>query len=43
MEAVVVGGFLSRFSVGNANDGLLKLSHLLSANDTFIFYDADCG
>lgn len=41
MEVAVARGFLSGFSVGNANDGLITLLHLLFSDDTLIFCDAD--
>lgn len=38
VEAAVVRGFLSGLSMGNANDGVITLSHILFANDTLIFF-----
>lgn len=43
VEAAIVGVFLSDFLMGNANDGLITLSHLHFIDDTLIFSDADCG
>lgn len=39
VEATVGWGFLSSFAVGNADEGVLILSHLLA--NTIFFCDAD--
>ncbi|XP_023871388.1 uncharacterized protein LOC111983979 [Quercus suber] len=41
LDAVIVAGQFSGFSVGNANGSLLTVSHLLFADDTLVFCDAD--
>lgn len=40
VEVAIAEGFLSNFSMGNANDGFNTLLHLLFAYDTLIFSDA---
>ncbi|KAF5476218.1 hypothetical protein F2P56_007951, partial [Juglans regia] len=41
MQAVVRGGFLAGFQVGNGSGGPIIISHLLFADDTLVFYEAD--
>ena len=41
LVAATVGGQFSGFSVGNASGSLMTVSHLLFADDTLVFCDAD--
>jgi hypothetical protein len=41
LDKAIVGNFLTGFSVGGGPSASISVSHLLFADDTLIFYDAD--
>ncbi|XP_040996154.1 uncharacterized protein LOC121242344 [Juglans microcarpa x Juglans regia] len=43
VKAVVDGGFIAGFSVGNGTYGYVMISHLLFADDTLFFSEAEVG